>query len=186
MLTNFFFYKFKTYDECKMWCEKKYKSDTVWLEKNPSPKNDTLIKIVRDTIVKIVKDSVLDSSKATQRFSLRGKYVGLAVNEIDCEFYTHFLKYDDSIFNEHGEYVDSFEIKLLYTSGSYYKTIKLERVTLMALMGRSAIYPTRKGNFYITTERNWNEDSVKDWGAVKPSEAIQMEVDRLRAEIDKK
>jgi len=120
-------------------------------------KRDTVINVVHDTIIRVVKDSVLDSSKATQRFSLRGKYVGLAANETDCEFYTHFLKYNDSVFNENGEYVDSFEIKLLYTSGSYYKTIKLERSTLLTLMGHPAIYPTRKGNYYITTERNWNE-----------------------------
>jgi hypothetical protein len=142
--------------------------------------------VVHDTVIKIVKDSILDSSKATQRFSLRGKYVGLAVNEIDCEFYTHFLKYNDTVFNEQGEYVDSFEIKLLYTSGSYYKTIKLERNTLISLMGHPAIYPTRKGNFYITTERNWNEESIKDWSKVKPSATLQKEVDRLRAELDRK
>jgi hypothetical protein len=148
-------------------------------------KHDTLIKIVHDTVIKIVKDSILDSSKATQRFSLRGKYVGLAANETDCEFYTHFLKYNDSVFNENGEYVDSFEIKLLYTSGSYYKTIKLERATLLTLMGHPAIYPTRKGNYYITTERNWNEESVKDWSKVKPSSELQKQIDRLRSEIGK-
>ncbi len=155
-------------------------------EPETTVKHDTIIKVVRDTVIKIVKDSILDSSKATQRFSLRGKYVGLAVNEIDCEFYTHFLKYNDTIFNEQGEYVDSFEIKLLYTSGSYYKTIKLERKTLISLMGHPAIYPTRKGNFYITTERNWNEESIKDWSKVKPSATLQKEVDRLRAELDRK
>lgn len=142
--------------------------------------------VIHDTVIKIVKDSVLDSSNATQRFSLRGKYVGLAVNEIDCEFYTHFLKYNDTVFNEQGEYVDSFEIKLLYASGSYYKTIKLERNTLISLMGHPAIYPTRKGNFYITTERNWNEESIKDWSKVKPSATLQKEVDRLRSELDRK
>lgn len=155
-------------------------------EPETTVKHDTIVKVVRDTVIKIVKDSILDSSKATQRFSLRGKYVGLAVNEIDCEFYTHFLKYNDTVFNEQGEYVDSFEIKLLYTSGSYYKTIKLERNTLINLMGHPAIYPTRKGNFYITTERNWNEESIKDWSKVKPSATLQREVDRLRAELDKK
>ena len=147
--------------------------------------HDTLIKVVHDTVVKVVTDSILDSSKATQRFSLRGKYVGLAANETDCEFYTHFLKYNDSVFNENGEYVDSFEIKLLYTSGSYYKTIKLERSTLITLMGHPAIYPTRKGNYYITTERNWNEESVKDWSKVKTSSELQKQVDRLRSEIGK-
>lgn len=144
---------------------------------------DTLV--VHDTVIKVVRDSILDSSKATQRFSLRGKYVGLAANETDCEFYTHFLKYNDSVFNEHGEYVDSFEIKLLYTSGSYYKTIKLERSTLLTLMGHPAIYPTRKGNYYITTERNWNEESVKDWSKVKTSSDLQKQIDRLRSEIGK-
>lgn len=148
-------------------------------------KHDTLIKVVHDTVFKIVKDSILDSSKATQRFSLRGKYVGLAANETDCEFYTHFLKYNDSVFNENGEYVDSFEIKLLYTSGSYYKTIKLERATLLTLVGHPAIYPTRKGNYYITTERNWNEESVKDWSKVKTSSELQKQIERLRSEIGK-
>lgn len=148
-------------------------------------KHDTLIKVVHDTVLKVVKDSILDSSKATQRFSLRGKYVGLAANETDREFYTHFLKYNDSVFNENGEYVDSFEIKLLYTSGSYYKTIKLERATLLTLMGHPAIYPTRKGNYYITTERNWNEESEKDWSKVKPSSELQKQIERLRAEIGK-
>lgn len=141
--------------------------------------------VIHDTIIKVVKDSILDSSKATQRFSLRGKYVGLAANETDCEFYTHFLKYNDSVFNENGEYVDSFEINLLHTSGSYYKTIKLERSTLLALMGHPAFYPTRKGNYYITTERNWNEESVKDWSKVETSFELQKQIDRLRSELGK-
>ncbi|MCK9428561.1 MAG: hypothetical protein M0R17_00950 [Candidatus Omnitrophica bacterium] len=146
-------------------------------------KYDTITKVVHDTFV---NNGVLDSSKATQRFSLHGKYAGLAANEIDCEFYAHFLKYNDTVFNDQGEYSDSFEIKLLYTSGSYYKTIKIERHTLISLVGHPAIYPTRKGNFYITTERNWNEDSEKDWSKVKPSAELQKEVTQLRAEIDKK
>jgi hypothetical protein len=79
--------------------------------------------------------------------------------------------------------VDSFEIKLLYTSGSYYKTIKLERATLLTIMGHPAIYPTRKGNYYITTERNWNEESVKDWSKVKTSSELQKQIERLRLEI---
>ena len=57
---------------------------------------------------------------------------------------------------------------------------------LLFLEGHPAIYPTRKGNFYITTERNWNEESVKDWSKVKPSATLQKEVDRLRAELDRK
>lgn len=177
-----------SFDVCASMVNKFYREvDTVYLDNSVAvTKIDTVIKVFRDTVVKIVKDSILDSSKATQRFSLRGKYVGLAVNEIDCEFYTHFLKYNDTVFNEQGEYVDSFEIKLLYTSGSYYKTIKLERNTLISLMGHPAIYPTRKGNFYITTERNWNEESVKDWSKVKPSATLQKEIDRLRAELDRK
>jgi hypothetical protein len=161
------------------------------LEPDIVVEHDTLIKVMHDTVIKhdtlikLVKDSTIDSSKATQRFSLRGKYVGLATNETDCEFYTHLLKYNDTVFNENGEYVDSFEIKLLYPSGSYYKTIKLERAVLISIIGRPAMYPTRKGNYYITTERNWNEEPIKDWSKVKVSSDLQKQIDRLRHELGK-
>lgn len=171
----------------------KYKTDTIYLEKFLKPSNihDTIIKIrrdtiqttIRDTVVKIVKDSVFDSSKATVRFSLKGKYIGLATNEIDCEFYTHFLKYNDSVFNEMGDYVDSFEINLVYLSGSYYKTIKLDRATILTLINHPAVYPTRKGNYFITTELNWNESSIKDWSQVKTSTELQEQINKLRSEI---
>lgn len=159
--------------------------DTVFIDKIEL-KADTLVRTVHDTVVKLVRDSVLDTSKATQRFSLRGKYVGLAADDSNREFYTHFLKYNDTVFNENGDYVDSFDIKILYTTGAYCKTIKLERNTLLRLIGQPTLYPTRRGNFYITTERGWNESSENDWSRARPSASMQKEVDRLKSELDKK
>lgn len=144
-----------------------------------------VLREVHDTVVKLVPVSVLDSSKATQRFSMRGKYVGVALNEADCEFYSRFIKYNDSVFDENGTYVDSFDIKLVRQSGSYYKTIRLSRATLLNLVGSPALYPGPRGNFWITTERNWTQEPVKDWSLAPVSKVVSDEVERLRRELGK-
>lgn len=161
--------------------------DTIFLKPDTSVKfiRDTVIKIVHDTVIKIVKDTIFDSTKGAQRFSLKGSYVGIAINEQDCDFYAHLIKYQDSVFNENGEYVDSFRIDLTYKSGSFFKTLKIDRLTLLDLIGHPAVFSSRRGNFYITTELDWNQESIKDWTKVKPSDVIQQGVDKLRAELEK-